>query len=511
MSSRKKNAILGFISSMGGSTVIQLVSLFVIPLYLDLTSQELFGLWLTLGAILGWIKIGDMGIGLALTKRSVEALESNNYDLLRRLAYGAILSTLIFGILISGTGYLFTENLVSMLKVSGDLENEFMATYHVLLFVAFIRPGFGAFGSLIDAKQHIAFLHLRNTIVTLSSIALTILLLLLDFGIVSFAYGLLFEAIIMPFIDIIYLKIIDNKIYLFPIKTSKKDIVSLLRFGGPFQVLKIANLVSTSVDNIIIASILGASAVTIYVFTGKLAFLFAVFLVGVIPSVLFPGIAQLFELGDKKKITRLYIKLSNLAIRSGLLMGSIYFVINELFVDLWVGPENYGGPELTTIFVIWIILESFIRGITNIIYASGDLHGLTIVSFFEAVLNIILTLSLIEDLGLLGVVLGTVLSRVVTFFYIPLKINKILKINSFKYIKELIITGVFWSIPTLITIGAIDIYMNEAISSTMQIIIIFGAAILTNIASYEGVFLMKQKGVGWKDRVKLLRTHYYSI
>jgi len=45
----------------------------------------------------------------------------------------------------------------------------------------------------------------------------------------------------------------------------------------------------------------------------------------------------------------------------------------------------------------------------------------------------------------------------------------------------------------------------------MQIIIIFGAAILTNIASYEGVFLMKQKGVGWKDRVKLLRTHYYSI
>ena len=192
-------------------------------------------------------------------------------------------------------------------------------------------------------------------------------------------------------------------------------------------------------------------------------------------------------------------------------MGSIYFVINELFVDLWVGPENYWGPELTTIFVIWIILESFITGITNIIYASGDLHGLTIVSFFEAVLNIILTLSLIEDLGLLGVVLGTVLSRVVTFFYIPLKINKILKINSFKYIKELIITGVFWSIPTLITIGAIDIYMNEAISSTMQIIIIFGAAILTNIASYEGVFLMKQKGVGWKDRVKLLRTHYYSI
>jgi O-antigen/teichoic acid export membrane protein len=511
MSSRKKNAILGFISSMGGSSIIQLVSLFVIPLYLDLTSQELFGLWLTLGAILGWIKIGDMGIGLALTKRSVKALESNNYDLLRRLAYGAILSTLIFGILISGTGYLFTENLVSMLEVSGNLGNEFIATYHVLLFVAFIRPGFGVFGSVIDAKQHIAFLHIRNTIVTLSSIALTILLLFLDFGIVSFAYGLLFEALIMPFIDIIYLKRIDNKIYLFPIKTSKKDIISLLRFGGPFQVLKIANLVSTSVDNIIIASILGASSVTIYVFTGKLAFLFAVFLVGVIPTVLFSGIAQLFELGNKKKITSLYIKLSTLAIRSGILMGSIYFVINEMFVDLWVGPENYGGYELTAIFVIWIIVESFIRGITNIIYASGDLRGLTTVSFFEAVLNIILTLYLIEDLGLLGVVLGTVLSRAVTFFYIPLKANKILKINSFKYIKELIINGVYHSIPTLFVIVAINIYMDKTFEPAIQIMIICIAAILTNIASYEGLFLMKQKGVKWKDRVKLLKTNYYSV
>jgi len=509
--SRKKNVISGFIASAGGSTTLQLVSLFVIPLYLELTSQELFGLWLTLGAILGWIKIGDMGIGLALTKRSIEALESNNYDLLCRLAYGAILSTLIFGILVSGTGYLFTEKLVSMLKVSGSLKNEFIATFHVLLFVAFIRPGFGVFGSLIDAKQHIAFLHIKNTIVTLSSIALTIFLLFLDFGIISFAYGLLFEALIMPFIDIIYLKIIDNKVYLFPIKTSRKDIVSLLRFGGPFQVLKIANLVSTSVDNIIITSILGASSVTIYVFTGKLAFLFAVFLVGIIPSILFPGVTQLFELGDKKKITNLYIKLSNLAIRSGLLMGSIYFVINELFVDLWVGPENYGGPELTTIFVIWIILESFIRGITSIIYASGDLHGLTTVSFLEAVLNIILTLYFIETLGLLGVVLGTVLSRAATFFYVPLKINKILIINNFKYIKLLIVNGVFGSIPTLIAVGAINIYMNEAIGSTMQIIIICGTAILTNIASYEGLFLMKQKGVSWKGRVKLLKTHYYSI
>jgi len=99
MSNRKKSAISGFIASSGGAIILQLVGLIVIPLYLNLTSQELFGLWLTLGAVLGWIKIGDMGLGMALTRRSVEAWENNNYKLLCRLAYGAILPALIFGVL----------------------------------------------------------------------------------------------------------------------------------------------------------------------------------------------------------------------------------------------------------------------------------------------------------------------------------------------------------------------------------------------------------------------------
>ena len=36
----------------------------------------------------------------------------------------------------------------------------------------------------------------------------------------------------------------------------------------------------------------------------------------------------------------------------------LYFYINENFINLWVGSENYGGETLTAIFIIWIIFES---------------------------------------------------------------------------------------------------------------------------------------------------------
>jgi O-antigen/teichoic acid export membrane protein len=508
MSSRKKRSIYGFIASLGGNTSLQLVALLVTPLYLDLTSQELFGLWLTLGSVLGWIKLGDMGIGMALTRRSVEALEKNNYDLLRRLIYGAILSFLVLGVIFSGIGYLLTDTLVEMFGISGAIESDFRRTFYVLLSVALIGPCFGVFGSVIEAKQHIAFQQINHTVVTLLSIGVNVLLLFLGFGIISFAFGFLFKALLMPFIEIIYLRRIDNRIELFPIKTSKKDIISLLKFGGLFQILKIANLVSTSADNIIIASILGASFVSIYVFTGKLAFLFAVFLISIIPSILFPGISQLFELGDKEKIARLYIKLSNISIRVGLLIGILYLSVNESFVNLWVGSENYGGLELTTIFVAWVILESFLRGITAIIYSSRELHGLTVVSFIEAGLNILLTLYFIKSLGLFGVALATILSRLITLFYTPLKINKLLKINNFKYLIGLVNT-ILHSMPMLIIVTLLNNYIDQNDHSIMRIVIIISVVLLSNIISFEGVFLMKQKGVKWKDRIKTLKTYYY--
>ena len=509
MSGIKKRAVHGFIASLGGSTSLQLVTLLVTPLYLDLTSQELFGLWLTLGSVLGWIKLGDMGISMALTRRSVEALEKNNYDLIRRLIYGAILSFLVIGAIFSGIGYLLTDTLVEMFEISGAIESDFRRTFYVLLGVAFIGPCFGVFGSVIEAKQHMAFQQINHTVITLLSIGVNVLLLFLGFGIIAFAFGLLFSALIIPFIEVIYLRRIDKRIDFFPIKTTKKDIISLLKFGGLFQILKIANLVSTSTDSIIIASILGTSFVSIYIFTGKLAFLFSIVLISIIPSVLFPGITQLFELGDKEKIARIYIKLSNISIRLGLFIGVFYPVVNESFVNLWVGSENYGGLELTVIFVVWIVLESFLRGITAIIYSSGELHGLAVVSFIEAGLNILLTLYFINSLGLFGVALATILSRLITLFYVPIKINKLLRINNVKYLMDLVNNTILRSTPMLIIVALLNNYIDKQDYSIVQILIILSVALISNIISFEGVFLMKQKGVLWKDRIKMLKTYYH--
>ena len=508
MSNRKQNALKGFISSIGGSFILQLVSILVIPLYLNLTSQELYGIWLTLGAILGWIKIGDMGVGLALQRRSVEALEKDDYKLLSSLIYGAVVITLIFGFFVSGIGFLLSNLLIESLNISNKFQSSFLETYHVLLIVAFIRPALGALTSVIGAKQHLAFLHIKNTSITILSIITTIILLYLDFGIASFAYGLMLEAILTLLIDFSYLKIVDDQINFFPITTTKKDIKSLISFGGPFQILKITNLVATSTDNIIIAAFLGASSVTIYVFTGKLAFIIATFLIATIPSVLFSGITQLFEIGDIKKIKFLYFNLSDLLIRLGIVFGGCYLYVNELFISLWVGMSNFGGIDLTIMFVIWCIFHGFSTGISNIIYASGDLKGLTIISILEAILNLTLTIIFVKSFGLIGVALGTILSKLIVLTYLPLKINKILNVKNTKFFKTIILKIIFYTIPVVITGELLSLLTLNFLNPISQIILLCGCILFVSIFMSEGIFLLKNRKKTFKENVSILKTFY---
>lgn len=508
VSNRKRNALLGAISHAGTSVVLQVVSLLAIPIYLDLTSSELYGLWLTLGAVLAWIKIGDMGLGLSLTKRAVEALELNDYALLRSYITGSICLTLLLGTVIFIIGFFAADFFAASLNVRENYKDDFIHTFHILLVVAWIRPSCAVLSSIINAKQHIAFLHIKNTIVSLFVIAITLLLLFYKFGISAFAYGLLIEALLTFFIDYIYLKIVDKNFFIFPFKTKVKDIKKLLEFGVPYQALKIAGLVATNTDNIIISAYLGAAYVTTYVFTGKLAFLLAVFLVSIAPSVLFPGFSQLFELKENEKIQKLYLKLSDLSLRLGAFSAICFYYINELFVTAWVGAQNYGGYYLTIGFVVWILFESFTRGITAVIYASGNLKGLTLVSFIEAGLNILFTLLLLTPYGLLGVVYGTVLSRTISVFYIPIKINNMLGLSHFQYLKKLAKTSWGCIVAMLVSGMVLQDLLSIDINSISKILI-FGCVLLTvNILSYEGIFLYRLKGMSWTNRMKLLRDSY---
>ena len=510
MSNRFQKFLSGFFASIAGTIVLQIITLIVTPIYLELTSQEVYGMWLILLSIFGWLQFGDMGIGMALTRKSVQSIEKKDYLDLNKYLYSSVFSFTVIGLFFLIIGFFLKNYIIDFFNIGIENSKDFLNTFILLLLIGFLSPISKVFASIIEAHQRIDFLKISGTIISIISIIFTLLLLKNGFGIISFAYGLSIKLILTPIIELIFLKKIDSLFNLFPIVYSKTHFLSLLNYGGKFQILKIANMISSSADIIIIGAYLGATYASIYTFTSKLAFIFSIGFISLLPSVLFPGLSQLFVQNNLKKLRKVYYSLLKLSLRLGIFISLIYYCLNESFVNVWVGNENYGGDDLTNIFIVWILIESTIRGVTAIIYASGNLTKLTIYTTLEAIFNVLFTIYLINYFSLIGVALGTIFSRTVTLLFIPYYINNILNVN-YKKLFNSLFNILLHSLPTILAALFLKKYLINNFPPLYFIIICAVLLTIINLIFFEFLYFTRiESKRGIKHKLKQLKEYYLS-
>lgn len=68
MSSRTQKALMGFATDIAGLIAFTTISLIAAPMILELTSQTLYGFWITTISILGYLALSDLGLGMSLTR-----------------------------------------------------------------------------------------------------------------------------------------------------------------------------------------------------------------------------------------------------------------------------------------------------------------------------------------------------------------------------------------------------------------------------------------------------------
>ncbi len=69
---RSHRAIDGFAVDLLGQIITQFLTFVSIPIIISNTNQSNYGFWLTIGSIMTWISITDLGIGLALTRQLIK-------------------------------------------------------------------------------------------------------------------------------------------------------------------------------------------------------------------------------------------------------------------------------------------------------------------------------------------------------------------------------------------------------------------------------------------------------
>jgi len=502
ITNRKKSALLGFATDLGGQFLLIAVNFVAIPVILKMTSASLYGFWVTTLSILGFLSLADFGLGVSLTRLVAGRANDENPDRLNRIVSSAFVVFCMIGAALLLLGLSLLPFFPVWFRIPSGEIGEVRIAYAIALFSGAVVLPLTTFSAVISGFQRMAVDNTIRIAMSVAATGLSIVLLLLNFGILALAISGLFQSLSIGAINFAYVRRRLPKVRVRTRLVDRERIRELLTFGGYFQLGRIANTVATSADSLIISSCLGTSLVVPYSITSKLAVTFSNGVASKAPLALFPAISQMFADREYEKLRNIFIRLAQLSTRLAIIAGAFLVFANRSFVSLWVGKEFYGGSALNYVFVFWVLQDTIYRGTTAIVYASGELKGWMYASLLEAAINLAVSVVLVYKIGILGVALGTSIGKIFsTAAYVPYWICRKLDMKVGRFLREGILYPALKSVPGILALSCF-LFLAEESVTWWRIVSIAVFLFLGNVLLFEGYGLLTSPGLSFRERLR---------
>lgn len=219
-----------------------------------------------------------------------------------------------------------------------------------------------------------------------------------------------------------------------------------------FLIHKLSYLVYFGTDSIIISSFLGlrtAGLVANYVllYDGVYKLLYKM-LQGIIPSV-----ANLVYTDDREKTYRVYRMLDFGYFLMGGYIACIYFIVLQPFVALFFGAEFLLNDAYVMALAINVFLGMQFENAYNFRSTHGVFENDRGYMVLSAVTNLILSMILVQHLGVVGVMIGTIAGL---GFIVYGRVQFVFRVIFQRSMKEYLWKHAWWSIVVLLEILLID-------------------------------------------------------
>lgn len=385
-------------------------SFFSRKIFLDCLGDEFIGLTGTLGNILGYLNLAELGVGAAISFFLYKPLQTNNRDEINEIIS-------VFGYLYHKIGlFILAGGVIVSLFFPFIFGNTDLGL-GIVYFSFFSFLGSSLIGYFINYRQILLTADQKNYLVAVyfqsANLVKTALQIFL-----AYTYRNLFVWVAVEFlfgiIGCIVLNWKINKEYPWLKSNVQQGKVLLAKYPkiliNTKQVFihKVKDFLLSKSDELFIFAFVSLKMVAYYgnytMIIYKVSQLFTFVLDGV-----GAGVGNLVAEGDKKNTLKVFWEL--MAIRhfiAGLLFTSLYFML-EPFISLWLGPEYIMDRTILVLLLIYIYMMQS-RGVVDMFNHAHGLYADTWSAWVELVLNMGITVSIAINYGIIGILLGKIIS-----------------------------------------------------------------------------------------------------
>ena len=401
------------------------------PLSLDYLGSVKFGIFLTLLSIIDWFLNLDIGIGLGLRNKFGEAIARDDHE--TAVKYVSTAYFALGSIIIILTSILLILNFVldwtDWLNIAKELVSEVKILGAVVIIAFGIQFVTRNIYEIFYALQKMAYVEYFTF---LTKLTFLILILIIPFieseSLLLFGSAKALTFALVPLLVGLYYFTRKLRKYRPYVKYSKwiyfKNLFSL---GIKFFLIRIAMLVIHQTNNILIASLVSLEGVPQYEAAYKYLSVFMLLFV-VLNNQLWPSNIEAYVKGDlkwMKKSIQIVLKVWAATV----IMAVIMILVSPMVYKYWLQGNLEIPIGISIAVAISVCLTTWINIFNIVLNGTGKITLQMYIWIFAAGVNIPASVFFVKimDLGVIGIVLGTIVSLIPLVVISPIQVNKILK------------------------------------------------------------------------------------
>lgn len=431
------------------------IAFFLSPFLVHTLGDTQYGIWTIVAALSGYMSLLDLGVAGALTRYVALYYQKNDHDNINSILSSGLFIFSVVAAFIIVVSPLTAYFMVKFLNFDQDLID---TVFFLIIVVSFDISFFVIAGLVRGALGGFQRFELINLVRILSMVYKALafyIFLTYGFGLLTMGFISLSSNLLVLFISYYQLKKYYPFVQLGYAKVNRVDISKVYNFSKFVFLSMLANQILYYTDSFIIGYFLSMAAVTYYTIPWSLAEYVKQFCIA-ISGTYIPAFSEMHSAEDSKAIYSHYIYGTKILLILSNLFCVGMIVLGAPFIAIWMGPLYADKAELLVI-IFFVTLYFYAPHLISYSLLQGlNRHKLySYLSVFIAIINLVLSIILVQKYGLIGVAVGAAIPQILFFgILIP---YYTCKIHDFSFVSYIFQTHIKLIFPTVLLFAGLSL------------------------------------------------------
>jgi O-antigen/teichoic acid export membrane protein len=439
-------------SNWASYLVTAVVGFVLAPVVVHSLGDAGYGLWTLIISMTGYFGLLDLGIRSSVGRFVTRYLAWEDERNVNRIASTAFVILGIAGALAFAATLILAVWLFGSLKISP----EYRAIGRLALVITGLNMScalpLGVFSAVLIGQERFDIVSGVTIVGELARAVLVVSLLRHGYGLVALAL----IALGVTVVEYGAMAVMAKRLYRpLRIRIGLADRAAFRELFG-FSIYRfiwiVANQLIFYSDAVVIGIYLGPAAVTPYAIAGSLIN-YARNIVSLVTDALGPAASRMDANHDFRGLQNLLVVGTRVALIVAFPLCVGLFFLGRQFITLWMGPAYAGSAVFLMVLTIPQLSSMSQYASAFVLTGMARHRALAVIVMIEGLANLVLSIVLVQRMGLIGVAWGTVIPHLIsTTIVVPLYTLRTLKMDVRRYLVEAFVRPALTALP-IVAIG----------------------------------------------------------